>query len=80
MRLIAEDIIEGVTIELYPYGKLKTTIDEIVNTMTQAVKNKEEVNAKIQDLEITPGDKYGLLVIGPKKVKATKSKKGSKNG
>lgn len=65
MRLIATDIIEGVTIELYPYGKLKTIIDGILNEMTDLIKQKKEVVHKITDLEHSPGDKYGLLVMGP---------------
>jgi hypothetical protein len=66
MRLIAKDIIKGVMIELYPYGKLKETIDAIVNEMTKEIKDKKEVVHKVIELEHTPGEKYGLLVIGPK--------------
>lgn len=66
MRLVGEDIIEGVMIELYPYGTLKETIDAIVDEMTKNIKDKKEVVHKITELEHTPGEKYGLLVIGPK--------------
>jgi hypothetical protein len=68
MRLIAEDIIEGVLIELYPYGKLKETIDDIVNDMTKKLKDKSEVESKTVELEHTLGQRYGLLVISPKKI------------
>ncbi len=67
MRLIAEDIVEGVLIELYPHGKLKEIIDDIVNDMTKKLKEKSEVESKIIELEHTQGQNYGLLVIGPKK-------------
>jgi hypothetical protein len=34
--------------------------------MTKNIKDKKEVVHKITELEHTPGEKYGLLVIGPK--------------
>lgn len=67
MRLIATDIVEGVTVELYPYGKLLELINRTINDMTTARKKKEENTHTITDLKHSNEEKYGLLVIGLEK-------------
>jgi hypothetical protein len=67
MRLIATDIVEGVTVELYPYGKLLDLIKKTIDTMTTARKKKEETTHTITDLKHSDEEKYGLLVIGLEK-------------